>query len=617
MKNTKELSSDSDTDIEKRQRKWQHQRQQKGNKKPKKRGQSNGNGNGKDSDDDFVSTKKVYNSPPKLPNVAAVGRRKNVIPKKPPVSSNVNVNVLDSPPKLPNVAAAPKKPPVSSAAINAALLIATTKDRSSSPSNATAASNPAINITSHRNTTSSIIGSGRTGSTQEVAHPLPIRQSPPPMEYGSEWDTDGEATIAQLKQMQRKRPSKKAHSTSTKPEVKQTPVQSNRKRAASTDEASDAVEATTKRSTSTKRSKASKRSKATKTQQDSADEAGDADQETTKRSTSTKRSKASKRSKVTKTQQDSADEAGDADEATTKRSTSTKRSKASKAQQRKDDDENGNRAVIQTQLEEIIFLGNVFDKSIRRFTCPFATCNVNYSTFLNLKNHVKKTHEETLQKPIETDTNNWRRIQNANNRFDITTVKQKLRPLIIDGETIIKKQRVLEPLATEKTEVATKVFDIMNKQAVELSKLAILFSSLVYFDVYNTISDPENGNEIDRIFEEEFNWKEMILEFKQFQRNTAKAKKPRPAKHNTFFDLCRKYDVETYFTETSQNAWNSIVDTFATNFKTNITTHLYSRIRKWLAFKLRDGKKKKDVCGKENRKDINNKIYHTWDEKET
>ncbi len=110
-------------------------------------------------------------------------------------------------------------------------------------------------------------------------------------------------------------------------------------------------------------------------------------------------------------------------------------------------------------------------------------------------------HDENLQKPIETDTNNWRGIKNSNNRFDVTTVKQKLRPLIIDGETLINKLRVPEPLATEKTEVVTKVFHVMNQQAEELSKLAILFSSLVYFEIYSTMCDAKK--DVYKIFQNE------------------------------------------------------------------------------------------------------------------
>lgn len=286
--------------------------------------------------------------------------------------------------------------------------------------------------------------------------------------------------------------------------------------------------------------------------------------------------------------------------------------KETKTQQRRDDNDNGYRALIESHQEETSFLGNVFEKTVRRFVCPFNRCPANYSSFNNLQQHFKKKHGENLHKPIETDTNNWRRIQNSNNRFDITTIKQKLRPLIIDGKTLLNnKLPVAEPLATEKTEIAQTVFDIINQQAVELSKLAIIFSSLAYFEIYDTMCDAKKDSEIDRIFEKEFNWKAILWEFKIFQRNSANAKKVRPAKHNPFFELCRKYDIQTQFVETSQNAWHNIADTFAVNFKTNIETHLYPRIRNWIAFKLRNGKKKKEISGKENRSLINDKIYHT------
>lgn len=78
-----------------------------------------------------------------------------------------------------------------------------------------------------------------------------------------------------------------------------------------------------------------------------------------------------------------------------------------------------------------------------------------------------------------------------------------------------------------------------------------------------------------------------------------------------FFEICKQYKVKSSFEEFSQNSWNHIHQTFNVNFKTNISTHLYRRIRNWFHFKLLDGKKTKEVRGKENRKIIGEKVYHT------
>ena len=121
----------------------------------------------------------------------------------------------------------------------------------------------------------------------------------------------------------------------------------------------------------------------------------------------------------------------------------------------------------------------------------------------------------------------------------------------------------------------------------------------------------ETDSRIDSEFQQECNWKHMLLDFKTFVRKSVNEKKPRPIKHKAFFDMCQKYGIQTKFIETSQNAWHNIADTFAANFKTNITTHLYPRLRNWLRFKLKNGKKRKEVSGKENRKMINDKVYHT------
>ncbi|KAJ6635785.1 hypothetical protein Bhyg_14371, partial [Pseudolycoriella hygida] len=41
--------------------------------------------------------------------------------------------------------------------------------------------------------------------------------------------------------------------------------------------------------------------------------------------------------------------------------------------------------------------------------------------------------QHDLQKPVDSETNNWRKIQNANSRYDMSTVKLKLRSLLVDG----------------------------------------------------------------------------------------------------------------------------------------------------------------------------------------
>ncbi|KAJ6635885.1 hypothetical protein Bhyg_14471, partial [Pseudolycoriella hygida] len=45
--------------------------------------------------------------------------------------------------------------------------------------------------------------------------------------------------------------------------------------------------------------------------------------------------------------------------------------------------------------------------------------------------------QHDLQKPVDSETNNWRKIQNANSRYDMSTVKLKLRSLLVDGKSLV------------------------------------------------------------------------------------------------------------------------------------------------------------------------------------
>lgn len=277
-------------------------------------------------------------------------------------------------------------------------------------------------------------------------------------------------------------------------------------------------------------------------------------------------------------------------------------------------------ATIRLVDVEVSFLGNKFTKQEKRFVCPFKECTADYSSWLNLKNHFEKTHKRNdLQKPVVDNTQNWRKIQNQNNRYTMSTVKLKLRSLLFDDKLVADDE-----LKRQRQQVNQLIVSVLDEKSIELSKLTILFTSLAYFKVYDIMNKTGNDNDVDEIFSREVNWQSVLLTLKTFKRNTSKSglsKATRLPKNgvstfeniddDAFFALCKELNVTTAFEEWSQNAWNTIADTFRTNFRTNIMTHLYQRLRHWFHFMLRDGKKNKEVRGKENRKTIGDKVYHT------
>ncbi|KAJ6633782.1 hypothetical protein Bhyg_17869, partial [Pseudolycoriella hygida] len=98
----------------------------------------------------------------------------------------------------------------------------------------------------------------------------------------------------------------------------------------------------------------------------------------------------------------------------------------------------GCQAIIRLTDVDVSFLGNKFKKQQKRFVCPFEGCRADFSSFLNLKNHFRKEHgQHDLQKPVDSETKNWRKIQNANSRYDMSTVKLKLRSLLVDGKSLV------------------------------------------------------------------------------------------------------------------------------------------------------------------------------------
>ncbi|KAJ6638615.1 hypothetical protein Bhyg_11352 [Pseudolycoriella hygida] len=98
----------------------------------------------------------------------------------------------------------------------------------------------------------------------------------------------------------------------------------------------------------------------------------------------------------------------------------------------------GCQAIIRLTDVDVSSLGNKFKKQQKRFVCPFEGCRADFSSFLNLKNHFRKEHgQHDLQKPVDSETKNWRKIQNANSRYDMSTVKLKLRSLLVDGKSLV------------------------------------------------------------------------------------------------------------------------------------------------------------------------------------
>lgn len=76
--------------------------------------------------------------------------------------------------------------------------------------------------------------------------------------------------------------------------------------------------------------------------------------------------------------------------------------------------------------------------------------------------------------------------------------------------------------------MAREVFEIIQKQAAELSKLAILFSHLVYFKIYRLINTNDE-RVTDVAFQQNINWNLILLTFKQFLRATKNATIPNRA----------------------------------------------------------------------------------------
>lgn len=291
-------------------------------------------------------------------------------------------------------------------------------------------------------------------------------------------------------------------------------------------------------------------------------------------------------------------------------------------------DANGNYyAITENEECQVNFLNHTMKKIETKYLCPFPNkkgqpCGIPCTTFTALRKHFANKHnkeQKELLKPQDSDPNNWRRVQNANSRFKISTVKLKLSSILNGGNSVLNAN------ATQSAEdvMAKEVVEILNKHAVELSKLAIVFSHLIYFKVYNAV-ERLSDDEVDAVFRTQPEWDLIMIKFKTFIRRTensdlSKTNKTTGTKKgifasledSEFFEMCEQYDVQTSFEQFSQNAWINIAQLFSTNFKNNILTHLYQRIRNWLHFKLLDGKKNKEVRGKENRKNIGEKVYHT------
>lgn len=305
-------------------------------------------------------------------------------------------------------------------------------------------------------------------------------------------------------------------------------------------------------------------------------------------------------------------------------------------------------AMIRTSQSNVSFLGNKVKKESTKYICPFVgpqkrKCEHEFTTYTALQKHFQRAHNKQkneLQKPEDTVPNNCRRIQNNNKRFHLTTVKMKLCSLLVGGKSVIDENRqrlvaqvnkVQQPPSTssstkieqKENEMAREVFEIMEKQAVELSKLAILFSHLVYYKIYRFITTNDE-TVTDMAFKLNIDWNLILLTFKKFLRATKNSSIPNSkntASDNNvtlytidgkdFFDMCIQYNVVTSFEQWSQNAWNYIADTFHTNFKNNIMVHLYRRLRNWFYFRLRNGRTKKYLRDKENNKKLSDEVYHT------
>lgn len=269
--------------------------------------------------------------------------------------------------------------------------------------------------------------------------------------------------------------------------------------------------------------------------------------------------------------------------------------------------------------------------------CPFPNaegnaCRDDFGTMSALRKHFQQKHnrlQKQLLKPQESEPSNWRRVQNSNKRFNMSTVKLKLCSLVNGGKSVVdgrKTQRQPTAATPEAEKMAKELVEMLNEKAIELSKVAIIFSHLVYFKVYNAMETLDD-QQIDELFGSEWNgmeWHLIMLRLKKFIRATSNSAmahnnrnigKPKglfvSLDDSEFFEICKQYKVKSSFEEFSQNSWNHIHQTFNVNFKTNISTHLYRRIRNWFHFKLLDGKKTKEVRGKENRKIIGEKVYHT------
>ena len=275
------------------------------------------------------------------------------------------------------------------------------------------------------------------------------------VEYGSEWDTDGEAYIAQQKREAAKK--------------RQTIKQRNaRQRIKENDDAATKPSSTAPISTTiVTAEQLADALKNAKNGHAASPNNSNAQPDVNDRSTATK-VKQRKRAH-TIASDDSDDDQFVKKQPKPSKSSATRRQetpKPTKTQNTDGENANSNRAQIQLTKQPISFLGTKFEKTVKRFVCPVKTCRVNYSSFLNLKNHFTDVHNRNLERSIDSDENNWRRIQNANSRFEVTTIKQKLRSLLIDGKTPIKNQPIAASLAKQKTEVATKLCEIMNNQAI-------------------------------------------------------------------------------------------------------------------------------------------------------
>lgn len=223
----------------------------------------------------------------------------------------------------------------------------------------------------------------------------------------------------------------------------------------------------------------------------------------------------------------------------------------------------------------------------------------------------------------------WTRLQRIGAEFKTAT--NDLCSLLVGGQSVIDENRKrfgsrtdkvqqqastsLSKIQQKENKTAREVFDVMEKQAVELSKLAILFSHLVYFKIYRFI-DSNDEKTTDMAFKQNINFNLILLTFKKFLRatkNSSITTNSRSTKsglkitlysmdNTDFFDMCKQYNVATNFEQWSQNAWNYIADTFKINFENNVMVHLHQRLRKWFYFRLRNGRKKNICAEKKIRK---------------